>query len=470
MSHAARLGVLAGATVAFTTAPAAAWAHGIGVRGDLPVPLSMVSYGAGAILVASFAGLAVLWPRPRLEPATVGHTVPGPASRALEWAEWPVRLAGVLAFAAVVVAAFVGPTSTTENLAPVAVYVALWVGGLVASALLGDVWYALSPFETVAAAVRATTVDSDEVDSGRRAHRERADGPLPRVGVWPAVGLLLAFGWLELVHPNPADPRVLAAAITVYVVVIAAGAIPWGYRWVRSAEAFGAIFRVVAPMAPVHRDDHGRLRVRLPLAGLATLEVSRGTTALILVALGITTFDGLTRQPFWEEAVIGARTGWAAVPFATAGLLGTVALVAAVYVWAMREAARIAGRGTGELADAFAHSLVPIALAYAVAHYFSLLVFEGQRVLALASDPTQTGLDLFGTAGWTVDYTAVSTTTIAWVQVGAIVVGHLAGVLLAHDRAVALFSGKTATRSQVPLLIAMVAYTVGGLVLLLGGG
>lgn len=98
-----------------------------------------------------------------------------------------------------------------------------------------------------------------------------------------------------------------------------------------------------------------------------------------------------------------------------------------------------------------------ITLAYAVAHYFSLLVFEGQRLLALASDPVNSGWNLFGTADWTVDYAAVSPTTIAWVQVGAIVVGHLAGVVLAHDRAVALFHGKTATRSQLPLLAAMVA-------------
>lgn len=459
MSPASRLGLLVGVTLAFTAPASVAWAHGIGVRGDLPVPLSMVSYGAGAILVASFAGLAVLWPHPRLESAPASRAVPAPGGRAVGWAEWPVRLMGVVAFAAVVVAAFVGPMSPTENLAPVAVYVGLWVGGLVASALLGDVWSVVSPFETAAEVVRATAMDPGE----------RATAPLARVGVWPAAGSLLGFGWLELVHPDAANPRVLAAAIAVYVLVIAAGAMWWGRRWIRSAEAFGAILRVVAAMAPLHRGDHGRLRLRLPLAGLAHLEASAGTTALILVALGTTTFDGLTRQPFWES-LLGGRTGWAVVPYATVGLLAAVALVAALYLWAMHEAARITGRGTGELADAFAHSLVPIALAYAVAHYFSLLVFEGQRLLALASDPVQAGWDLFGTADWTVDFTLVSPTTIAWVQVGAIVAGHLAGVLLAHDRAVAWFRGKVATRSQIPLLLAMVVYTIGGLVLLLGGG
>lgn len=288
------------------------------------------------------------------------------------------------------------------------------------------------------------------------------------MGVWPAAGLLLAFAWLELVHPNPADPRTLGRAMAVYVAIMLVGTLWWGLPWLRSAEAFGVVFRIVAAMAPLHRDQEGRLRLRPPLAGLADLRVVPGTAAVILVALGTTTFDGIARQPLWEE-LTGQRTGWAVVPYATVGLLLTVAGVACLYLWAMGEAARRTGRRTGELVDAFAHSLVPIALAYAVAHYFSLLVFEGQRSAVLASDPFERGWNLFGTASLEVDYLAVSTTTIAWVQAGAIVVGHLAGVLLAHDRAVAMFAGRQATSSQYALLVAMVAYTVGGLVLLLGG-
>jgi hypothetical protein len=98
-----------------------------------------------------------------------------------------------------------------------------------------------------------------------------------------------------------------------------------------------------------------------------------------------------------------------------------------------------------------------------------LLVFEGQTALALASDPLGRGWDLFGTAEWQISYSALSTRTIAYVQVGAVVLGHVAGVVLAHDRAVSRFPVKAATRSQYPLLAVMVMYTVGALVILLGG-
>lgn len=446
------------AALAVAGTPTAAWAHGIGERGDLPLPLPMVATGAGVVLVASFAALTVLWPHPRLDGAEGGWALPDAVSRTVGWLEWPVRAVGVIAFAATVAAAFLGPSTASDNLAPVAVYVGLWVGVLLASAVIGDVWHALSPFATAAAVADATT-DPDQPRGGT----------LPRAGVWPAAGLLLAFGWLELAHPSPGDPLVVGAAVIGYAGIIAGGAVWAGRRWVASAEAFGAFFRMVAAIAPVHRDDAGRLRLRPPVAGLATLRLAPGGTAVVLIALGLTTFDGVTRQAWWQ-ALVGQRTGWATVPYATLGLIATAAVVAAVYLWAMRQAARVSGRPAGELARRFAHSLVPIAVAYAVAHYFSLLVFQGQQLLALASDPLDRGWDLLGTAEWSIDYSLVSPTTIAWVQIAAIVVGHLAGVVLAHDRAVALFPAKTATRSHTPLLIAMVAYTIAGLLLLLAGG
>ncbi|MCW2620388.1 MAG: hypothetical protein JWR28_3537, partial [Modestobacter sp.] len=107
------------------------------------------------------------------------------------------------------------------------------------------------------------------------------------------------------------------------------------------------------------------------------------------------------------------------------------------------------------------------AAGYALAHYFSLLVLDGQLTWILASDPFRTGLDLFGTAGNAVNYTAISPRTISLVQVSAIVLGHVLGVVLAHDRAVRVAPGR-ALVAQYPLLVVMVLFTVGGLGLLLG--
>lgn len=471
--------VLGGVVLLAGAAPAGA--HGIGGgRGDLPLPAWMFAYGAGAAVVVSFAALRLLWPTARFERRADGAVLADP-SRALGWGAVASRALGLAAFALVLLAAVVGDDDPTDNLAPTAVYVVFWVGLQVLSALVGDVWRLLDPFDTLAALV-------DRRRTGERrppaatvlptalAYWRAAGLPDPRtregfrrpysLGHWPAAAGLFGFVWLELVHPSASSPRVLAVAIAGYALVVLAGAAWWGRPWVREGEAFAAYFGLLAAMAPLRRDGAGRRRLRPPLAGLAGLEVRPGTEALVLVALGSTTYDGLSRTRLWADVVAG-RAGWAAVPYGTAGLVAAVGVVALAYTGSMRLAARTAGRDPLELRAWFVPSLVPIALAYAVAHYFSLLVFEGQGALALASDPFGRGWDLFGTATRAIDYRAVSPRAIALVQAFAIVVGHVAAVVVAHDRSVARFPAALAARAQYPLLGVMVLYTVGGLGLLL---
>jgi len=116
----------------------------------------------------------------------------------------------------------------------------------------------------------------------------------------------------------------------------------------------------------------------------------------------------------------------------------------------------------------FVHSLVPILIGYTVAHYFSLLVFQGQAGYILASDPLDVGWNLFGTADWKINLLAVSTTTIALIQVGAIVTKHVLGVVVTHDRAIATFQERNKLRGQYLLLPTMVFYTLCGIALLVG--
>jgi hypothetical protein len=190
--------------------------------------------------------------------------------------------------------------------------------------------------------------------------------------------------------------------------------------------------------------------------------------ALVLVALGSTTFDGFSRTTFWDD-IVGQRVGWDRTLVSTLGLLWLIAIVALAWLGATRITAQLTGREPTEIATAFVGSLIPITLGYAIAHYFSLLLFDGQTFIALASDPFFRGWDLFGTTDNTINYGLVSTRTIAYVQVASIVVGHVCGVIAAHDRAVELFPPRKAVRSQYPLLVVMILYTVGGLLLLLKG-
>ena len=470
-------------------------AHGLGGRTDLPLPVWLFSYGAAFTLLVSFRALAVFWPTARLERSTAGRTLARTTSGSMRALAVTARLVGLAGFALVLVAAAVGDNSSSTNLAPVAVYVVFWVGLLFVSGFVGDLWQVLSPFDTLAALLRRERfglplpppppqVNDQEMCAGVKEGSTEEDAEPHRVddvddgadvqhadrGYWPAALGLLVFVWVELVYPDRAEPRMLFVLLAAYTVVMLACAVRWGRRWLRRGEAFAALFGILAHMAPLHRTEDGHLRVRPPFAGLATLEWRPGLEAVVLVALGSTSFDGLSRTQLWVDLTADLE-GATSVLAGSAGLLWTIGVVAIAYIVAMRVASRLVDgqMDAEELRAAFVHSLVPIVLAYAVAHYFSLLVLEGQASIALISDPLGRGWDLFGTAERTVDFTLVTPSTVAYVQCAAIVIGHVGGVVLAHDRALALFDKRTATRSQYPLLVAMVLFTVGGLFLLLGG-
>lgn len=433
-------------------------AHGVGGRADLPLPAWLFAYSAAFALLISFVALRILWPRPRLSAAAEGRPAPS-------WADQIARVVGIVAQAAVLIlfvvtlaAAWFGADSAATNLAPTALYVVFWIGMQVISAVFGDVWRRLDPLHTIAAL-------GDRV-SGTGPERNTASGIF--ASHWPAAIGLFAFQWLELAYHDPSSLDAIGIFLAAYTVYVLVGALRFGAGWVRVGNPFAVLFTLLAALAPLHRDASGRLRLRWPGAGLAEVDVRDGTLAVVLVMLGGTTFDGFSRTQLWGEQVEGRR-GWELTAANSLGMLLVIGTVAMLFLVASRFVAVMAGDDEGTIRQAWrwVPSLIPIVLAYSLAHYFSLLVFEGQAFLARLSDPLGEGWDLFGTAGDVIDYTVVSPDQIAYVQVAAIVIGHVAGVTAAHDRAVELYPERVAARSQYPMLAVMVTYTVGGLLLLL---
>jgi hypothetical protein len=445
-------------------------AHGIVGREDLPIPRWLFLYAAVAVLVASFAGLAALWPRPRLEGARARVIARVP--RALEVL---AGAAGIALLAVVVYAGLAGTQSVTANLAPTFVFVLFWVGVPVLSALAGDVFRAVNPWRAIARAVAWA--------AGRAAGgADRLPAPLPypeRLGRWPAAATILAFVWVELVFAGRDDPSTLAVLVLAYAALQLVGMALYGIEpWTRNADGFSVLFGLFAALSPLRWADRA-LALRPPLSGLTEVRAVPGTVALLVVAIGTTSYDGFSGGELWGGVARDLQTafvdlglnGVRALELAeTAGLVGMVLLVGLLFrlgVAGMRTVDRArAGTGAG-LAGRFVHSLVPIAFAYVLAHYFSLLATQGQATAYLASDPLGTGANLFGTATATIDYGVLSANAIWYVQVASLLVGHVAGLVLAHDRALLVFGdSRAATRSQYWMLAVMIAFTSLGLWLL----
>jgi hypothetical protein len=394
------------------------------------------------VLVVSFAALAALWPNPRLEHADWRPLVTIP--RAIDVLCGAI---GVALLAVALWAGFAGVQDAFANFAPTFILVIFWVGLAFASFLFGDVFRAFNPWRAV----------------GRLVFRgERRPYP-ERLGQWPAALGLLGFTWIELASGFADKPRSLAAAAALYSAITWAAMAVYGVEpWSRRGEAFGVYFGLFSRISKIEVRAR-RLGLRPLLSGLPRLQPLPGTVAVVCVMIGSVTFDGFSQGAAWNKHLaiwlfdIVGNTHVAS----TIGLLLGVAVVAGFYDLGIRGVRSVGGEMSVQyLRRAFIHSLVPIALVYAMAHYFTFLVFQGQSIAYLASDPLGHGWDLFGTAGSAIDYSLIGQDATWYLQVVFVLCGHVAGLVLAHDRALVLYGQpQQAVRSQYWMLAVMVGFT-----------
>jgi hypothetical protein len=442
-----------------------AHAGGLLGRADLPIPDWLFGWAAAMVLFVSFVALAVLWPEPKLErdrwrplPRGAGRVI---ASRPVEIV---CGLLGVAMLGVVVYTGFRGTQSPAANFAPTFVFVNWWVGLVPLSVLFGDVFRAFNPWRAIGRGLGWTA---------SRVARGGLPAPLrypERLGHWPAAAGVFAFVMLELVKSEGDKPETIAIATLIYSAITFVAMALYGVEaWCARGEAYSVYFNLFSRISP-WETRNAELGLRPPLSGLAHLKAGPGTVALLAVMIGSVSFDGAGEAPIWTSIAPDISRffqdrGLSPEPaFELTFLLGLSAAVAIIagFYWLGILGARSVGGGFSaqQLARAFVHSLVPIALVYVMAHYLTYLLFRGQAIAFLASDPLGHGSDLFGTATKQIDYGVIGSRATWYWQVGFVVAGHVAGLTLAHDRALAMYSNaRQAVRSQYWMLAVMVGFT-----------
>ncbi len=414
-------------------------AHGVGSQHDLPLSPFYAYAGAFSALLVSFLALGLLWSSSRFRGDLAGRPLPAALQRAADApsTRTALRLLGTAGALVFLLHLLLGPDDPDRNPAPGALYVLLWVGLVPASLLFGPVWRLLNPLRALHAL-----------------HPPRNPRPLPAVlGIRPAAAGLLLFTWLELVAPDNTSRTTLLIALALHLGVQLLGAARYGDRWFAHADPFEVYSSLLARLSPLGRRADGRLVLRSPFDGLDSTPQRPGLVATVCVLLGSTAYDGLSDNPRWITTLQTSPLG--PVPTATLGLLAAVALSAACY-GLCAGSLRLMDRELTTPLTSFAHSLLPIALGYLTAHYFSLLVTEFPRNVIMAG----------GTDNVPAPAPPLSPGGLATLQVTAVVTGHVLGVVAAHDRSVRLFPPSRAVAGQLPLFVLMIAYTLGGIGLL----
>jgi hypothetical protein len=453
-------------------------AHALVARKDLPIPAWLFAWGASIVLIVSFFALSVAWRQPRFEEERWRPLGAG-LSRALLGIPAQI-LCGAVGVFLLVVACYAGLHGTEapdRNFALTFLFVTTWLGFPTLSVIFGDVFRPFNPWRAIG---RVAGGGFTALAGQRPAHLRYPQW----LGRWPAAIGLLAFVWLEVVYGASGgvavglSPQAAGLAAVIYSGYTLAMMALFGVeQWCRTGEIFSVYFGMFSQLGSF-AVENGRIGVRRALSAATHWATVPGSAAVVIASIASTSFDGAQEGAFKAalESTFNRLVDWglgltAALRITDSiFMLLTFAGVALVYLIGVRGMSTVAGAPPfKKLRQGFAHTLIPIAFAYLVAHYFSLFVYQEQAQFTyLLSDPLGTGAtDLFGTASGGIDFRLLGANAIWYVQVGALVVGHVIGLTLAHDRATAYWGDyRLAARSQYWMLAVMVAFTCFGLYLL----
>jgi len=441
--------------------------HGFGQRYDLPASLWLYLFAAGFVVVISFV-LVVLFAGEQVGDKAIQYPR-RPSAFLLRIARtpWPRTVGGaigVLALVTIVVTGLFGSSDPNKNPAEYLMWIYFWSGTVILSGLVGNLWYLVNPWAAIYDALT------------RFVHL----GPvwkLPNVGVWPATLAYFSFACLELTSGMANRPWVIAMLALAYTALTLAGMILFGRdEWLQHCEGLTVLFGVVGRFGPVEaeRDKAGRIAaVYLRPWGVGLLKPApMGWDRVVFVILMLSTlaFDGILATPAWQDFNLALEPIWlplGAWGFFLTRTLAMLLLTGAfllVFVAFMEMVIYLGSRKVDlkSTVSAFALTLVPIALVYNAAHYYSYVLVQSQGLIPLLNDPLGKGWDLLpAVATYKPSFALAQASTVWFAQIVLIVVGHVIAVYLSHLKAGERFrTAQRALLSQYPMLVLMVMYTM----------
>jgi hypothetical protein len=421
-------------------------AHGGSLRSaparSLAIPLWLFLSTGGGVVGVSFLLTSFVTDRDLVRAVNGARREVGLPAGARRGLAAAARLVGLGGLVAVLLIGAFGPTDPLRNLAVLVVWVGWWAGYTMTTYLLGNTWPALNPWRSVLAVREWLPAPDRELPAGLRS--------------WPAVVGLLGFVWLEVVSPLADDPRLLVTVVGAYTVATFAGGYVYGEAWFDRVDPVARVFAAYGAVAPLYRDDDGRVSVRLPGTGLEDAGLVRDGSDVAFVAalLWVTTYDGLVATPPWGAfARSVVDLGVPAVLLYPLALLAGFAVFLGAYRYAVRRGQHDAEsyRSRAELARRFAPSLLAIAAGYHVAHYLGYFIELSPALLGAVSAPLAPPAPV----------AVVLPTWFSVFALGFVLLGHLGAIWVAHAVAYELFPSRMqAVRSQYALTAVMVFYTM----------
>ena len=400
--------------------------HGVVNVGDLPIPFDIVLNSSALVVLITFVYLKVSWKEsiitPRQEVFNDRQNFIG-------------KLFGIIILFLLVAPGIFGNESSKTSVAPLILWVFLWIGVPVLGLLFGDIYSKFNPLNLF-------SLKSEKPES-----------------VYFACILFIGLTWFELVWRKPGNPLNIAIVlITLFVCVNL-------LRYFLKKSLIE-----VDPLLLLHylysklKLFNSRPYFRSLLDNIGNLAKLKGIEYFVLLMIGTVTYDGLRETTFWYNQ-FGSRTddmGFSTMMFLIMNL-GTILF----YRFACFFAIKVGGSDLklNHVSNLFGHTMLPIAFAYHVTHYLTLLLFESQTFFYRFNDPVGIGMNILNVEEPTINY-FIEPLVIWGIQVAVTLLGHMLSVVLAHDLSVKLFGHQQSDKTQYIFLFITVALTLQALFVL----
>ena len=400
--------------------------HGIGSVGDLPIPFETVLNVSAWVIILTFVFLKISWKKSVLVQKEVIVEQRQP---------WLGKMFGVFILSLLILPGLIGDEEAKTSITPLIIWVFLWIGVPVLGLVFGDIYSKFNPLSIIPSSEKKPST------------------------VWFAAALFLGLTWFELVWRKPGNPTHIGIVFILLMLITT------GTRIIFSKASI--------EVDPLHLLHHLYAKLRFTvskpiyknmLENIANLSNFKGMEYFILLMIGTVTYDGLRGTTFWYN-LFGSST--LDITFSTFAFFGINIVIIGSYRFACWFALKVSGekQDLNNISLLFGHTMLPIAFAYHVTHYLSLLLYESQTILYRLNDPYGIGWNLFGIDEVTINY--FLTPVALWgIQVFVTLAGHMLSVVLAHDLAIKLFGHQQSDKTQYIFLLITVGLTLQALFVL----
>lgn len=400
--------------------------HGIINVGDLPIPFDMVLNSAVLVVVVTFVFLKISWKESILTSQETLFSTKQSLSG---------KVSGFIIIVLLTVPGLINNEPAKTSITPLVLWIFLWIAVPVLGLIFGDLYAKFNPL--------ALIVNREGISHN----------------VYFASFLFLCLTWFELVWNKPGNPRHIGIVFLVLLVVVSV-----------VQRFYKKTIIEVDPLLLLHhlyskmKITNSKPLFKTLLNNISNLAQLKGMEYFILLMIGTVTYDGLRETTFWFE-LFGSQTY--ETSFSTVAFLLINLLIIVFYRFACYFAIRVSGEdlNLNEISLKFGHTMLPIAFAYHVTHYLSLLLFEFQTVVYRLNDPFGFGWNLFNVQEPEVNY-FLEPIALWTIMVIVTLAGHMLSVVLAHDLSVKLFGHQKSDKTQYVFLFITVALTLQALFVL----